>query len=49
MRALGRRVAAVRRVATPEPDRTVVAYARAVVAYGGGELRIDGFEQAAVG
>ena len=37
MRALERRVAAVGRVVAPEPDRAFLAYARAVVAYGGGD------------
>ena len=37
MRALERRMAAVGRVVALEPDRTVLAYARVVVAYGGGD------------
>ena len=37
MRALDRRVAAVRRAVTSAPDPGFLAYARAVVAYGGGD------------
>ena len=37
MRRLDRRVAAVGRVVAPTPNRTYLAYARAVVAYGGGD------------
>ena len=37
MRALGQRVEAVGWVIAPQPDRAFLAYARAVVAYGGGE------------
>lgn len=48
MRALGRRVAAVGRVLIAAPDPTFLAYARAVVAYGGGELGSEGFRQAAM-
>ena len=37
MRALDRRVAAVGRVVIPAPDPRFLSYARAVVAYGGGD------------
>jgi len=49
VRALGRRVAAVGRVVTPQPNTACLAYARAVVAYGGGVPAGAGFETAAVG
>ena len=49
MRRLGRRVAAVGRAVAPPPDRTFLAYARAVVAYGGGDPTGEGFEAAAAG
>lgn len=37
MKRLGRRVAAIDRVVTPRPDSAFLAYARAMVAYGGGD------------
>lgn len=49
MRALARRVRAVGRAADPPPGRTFLAFARAAVAYGGGDPTGDGFEAAAVG
>lgn len=41
MRALERRVAAVGRAVAPAPDPAFLAYARAVVAYGGGDPKSE--------
>jgi hypothetical protein len=49
MRRLDCRVARIGRAVAPPPSRPFLAYARAVVAYGGGEPGGDGFEEAAVG
>ena len=49
MRALGRRVAALGRVVAPALGKAFLAYARAVVVYGGGEPGAVGFDEAAVG
>ena len=49
MRRLERRVTAVRRAMAPGSSFTFLAYARAVVAYGGGEPAGVGFEEAAGG
>jgi len=49
VRALCRRVVAVGRLVIPTPDRTFLAYARAVVAYGGGDPSDEGCGRAAVG
>ncbi len=49
MRRLGRRVAAVGRAVDPPPNAMLLAYARAVVAFGGADPRGEDFERAAVG
>jgi len=49
VRRLYRRVAAVGRVVVPRADPRFLAYARAVVAYGGGDPRDEAFDGSAVG
>ena len=49
MRALGWRVAAIHRRTAPRPSSTFLAYARAVVTYGGGEPGSTAFDGAADG
>ena len=48
MRRLGRRVVVAGRVIEPASNRAFLAYARAVVAYGGGDPADDGFQEATV-